>query len=165
MKILIKGEKKHDLDPLPEAAFKPSSGRDDYWYNRMEHLHGRWIDVETEHLFTGQFNTAPIAGVSNHGMRIMASDVVDVKDDERIGQGRCSWCGKVSKNYLDCPGCGKTDIMMPFVLVEGQTIVCYSSGDQVMKAIKDAYVDEAFVNQIRDNTEVWDDWEEICHRQ
>lgn len=65
---------------------------------------GQWVDVDTEHLFTDQYN---IEGYRLHDTHLQA-----VKDDARIGKGKCKYCGKLilagnlCLNYGECPGHG-----------------------------------------------------------
>jgi len=80
----------------------------------LEAIEGKWIEVETAHLFRDQFNTVPIPGVSEQGMRIMIEDVAEIQDDARIGVVKCAWC----YGYEDpisgvCLKCGKTEYLRP----------------------------------------------------
>lgn len=56
------------------------------WKDMLEKVEGQWLEVETDYLFDAQFNTAPIPGVSEHGMRLMAEDVAEIEDDVRPGR-------------------------------------------------------------------------------
>lgn len=86
------------------------------WYEMLKKVEGTWLDVETKHLFSDQFNTAPIPGVSENGMRIMQADVVEIQDDERIGVSKCSWCFGDDRNGKGkCGKCGKTDTLRPLL--------------------------------------------------
>lgn len=53
------------------------------WENMLKAVEGKWLDVETDWLFKNQFNTAPIPGVSELGMRVMAEDVEEIEGDVR----------------------------------------------------------------------------------
>jgi predicted Zn-ribbon and HTH transcriptional regulator len=79
------------------------------WAIVLQSIQGRRLKVETEYLFKDQFNTAPIKGVSKYGLRIMKESVEKVYNDERIGKGRCNWCGKTvfmsDVKYDACPEC------------------------------------------------------------
>ena len=77
------------------------------WKDKMTQIQGMTLDVETEHLFLDQFNTGPVPGVSDQGLRIMTHVVVEVIDDARPGRQKCRHCGKDSKqDMLDCcPHC------------------------------------------------------------
>jgi hypothetical protein len=55
------------------------------WAEMLRKVQGQWLDVETEYLFRDQFNTGPIAGVSEQGMRIDAASVAEIADDVRPG--------------------------------------------------------------------------------
>ena len=57
------------------------------WMQMLEKVQGQWLEVETQWLFDTQFNTAPIPGVSENGMRIMIEDVSEIVDDVRPGRG------------------------------------------------------------------------------
>ena len=53
--------------------------------NKLEKLQNKELEVETNHLFSDQFNVGPIHNISTNGMRIMGQSVYRVIDDERIG--------------------------------------------------------------------------------
>lgn len=55
------------------------------WANQMKAISGKWLKVETDSLFDDQFNT--------EDYRIMQNMVQEIKDDARVGRGRCGWCG------------------------------------------------------------------------
>ena len=75
-------------------------------------VQGQWIEVETDHLFRDQFNTVPIPGVSENGLRVMVSDIVDIEDDVRQGVVKCSWCyGYDTDGDGACDKCGKTEYL------------------------------------------------------
>lgn len=84
------------------------------WADTLKALQGMTIEVETEYLFANQFNTAPIDGISENGMRIMAESVAEVIDDERLGQMRCEWCGAVSVVSSTCSNCERDDHLKVF---------------------------------------------------
>lgn len=68
-------------------------------YGHIGHLAGQWVEVDTDFLFSNQFNTVPmIDGNGNpcNGFRVMESDVIGVRNDMREGRARCYWCGKHS---------------------------------------------------------------------
>jgi hypothetical protein len=81
---------------------------------KLEALNGQTVEVETDFLFSDQFNTPPIPGVSENGLRLMARDVAEVIDDARPGQARCNWCGKTTAADAACFNCGKTEYLAPF---------------------------------------------------
>lgn len=64
----------------------------------LEAVQGKWIEVETKHLFSDQFNTVPIPGVSELGMRIMMESVEEIEDDVRIGMKKCYYCGEQTRD-------------------------------------------------------------------
>jgi hypothetical protein len=51
------------------------------------------LEVDTEYLFSDQYNTVPIPGISENGLRLMDEDITEVIDDARTGKGKCNWCG------------------------------------------------------------------------
>lgn len=73
MKILIK--KNPSFDPLNNIA-------------------GQWITVETDYLFTNQYNTVPFKGCTN-GVRVEDKDVEMIIEDARVGMGKCLYCGSM----------------------------------------------------------------------
>lgn len=70
------------------------------WADMLRKVEGKWLEVETEYLFADQFNTAPIQGVSESGMRIMGEDVEEVRGDVRPGRCLDRW---TNKNYDSLP--------------------------------------------------------------
>ena len=87
------------------------------WFNQLEAIAGKTIEVETKHLFKDQFNTAPIEGVSEIGMRIMVESVEEVIDDEREYMLKCTYCGQMSEvgtvTSEVCPHCGQGAYLEP----------------------------------------------------
>lgn len=87
------------------------------WAEMLQKLEGKWLEVETDFLFKDQFNTPPIEGVSESGMRIMESMVEVVENDARKEMVKCQYCGKTekwtrwyyrpeSRQGAFCPNCG-----------------------------------------------------------
>lgn len=78
----------------------------------LDAVKGQWLEVETKFLFKDQFNTPPIEGLTEHGLRIHEHWVTEIEDDARIGVCRCHYCGEVSnkpEGYLKeavCNHCG-----------------------------------------------------------
>lgn len=83
------------------------------WEKMLKNIEGLWLEVETEHLFRDQFNTAPIPGVSENGMRIMIGDVSEIEDDIRADVIKCRWCYGYDDGTGKCGECGKTDYLEP----------------------------------------------------
>lgn len=52
----------------------------------LEKVNGQWLEIETDYLFADQFNTAPIEGVSELGLRVMAESVEQIEGDIRPGK-------------------------------------------------------------------------------
>jgi hypothetical protein len=78
----------------------------------LEAVEGQWLEVETDHLFNDQFNTAPIPGVSENGLRLMLGDIVAIEDDARIGVVKCAWCAGYDHNHDEaCDNCGKSEYL------------------------------------------------------
>ena len=89
------------------------------WYKVLEMVQGKWLDVDTEHLFADQFNTTAIEGVSEQGLRVMQEDVVDIEDDVREGVFKCQWCYGYDRDHDGAfDKCGKTDHLRPLVPVK-----------------------------------------------
>lgn len=82
------------------------------WQKMLEAVQGTWLEVETEHLFRDQFNTAPIPGVSENGMRVMIEDVEAIENDVRQGVVKCQWCyGYDHDHDGKCDKCGKSEYL------------------------------------------------------
>lgn len=80
----------------------------------LEKIKGQWVEVETEHLFADQFNTVPIPGVSEQGLRLMIEDVEEIEDDVRQGVVKCGWCAGYDKDGDGrCDKCGKAEYLRP----------------------------------------------------
>jgi len=82
----------------------------------LKAIQGQWVEIETDHLFADQFNTVPIPGVSENGMRLMVEDVEEIEDDARIGVIKCSYCFGYDHNhdgFCDNPLCGSPDYLHP----------------------------------------------------
>ena len=58
---------------------------------------GKWVEVETEHLFDDQYNVAEA--------RVFEKHVVKIEDDARIGRMKCQNCGTHSPISHVCPKC------------------------------------------------------------
>ena len=55
---------------------------------------GKWVDVETKHLFNNQYNTEYV--------RVHDSQIDEVRDDARIGKGKCCYCGALIEQGNEC---------------------------------------------------------------
>jgi rRNA maturation endonuclease Nob1 len=84
------------------------------WAKTMEKIAGMTLEVETDHLFKDQYNTTPIPGISETGLRVMQNVVEEVIDDERLGKARCHWCGRTGPAQGVCMTCGKKDYLEVF---------------------------------------------------
>jgi len=86
------------------------------FYNILKGLQGKWIEVETTHLFSDQFNTVPVEGVTGSGARIDLADVVEIKDDVRQGLKKCQWCFGYDRNQDGvCDRCEKSEYLKDLV--------------------------------------------------
>jgi hypothetical protein len=92
------------------------------WADKMEAIQGQVIEVETEHLFANGFNTPPIPGVSDNGLRVMANMVEEVIDDVRPGMMKCAWCFNNEPVADVCSKCGKTEYREEFVFDVGPVV-------------------------------------------
>lgn len=82
------------------------------FYQILKKIQGTWVEVETEHLFSDQFNCAPIDGVTELGVRIMIEDVVEIENDVREGVVKCQWCFGYDKDKDSiCDRCGKSEYL------------------------------------------------------
>ena len=113
MEIRIKGNA-HEL-----YAAIVSCGRsfNDEWYKKLKAIAGMTLVVETEYLFKDQFNTAPVEGVSEIGMRVHAESVDRVFNDEREWMLKCNYCGQMvevnTTTSRRCPHCTEGDYLVP----------------------------------------------------
>jgi len=80
----------------------------------LEQVQGQWLEVETKFLFADQFNTGPIPGVSESGLRLMIGDVDAIENDVRPGRQRCQWRGAQSPVGGPCSKCNRDDHLFPF---------------------------------------------------
>jgi len=67
--------------------------RDNEWERHLKHLAGQWLDVETDHLFGDQFNTADA--------RVMLQNITDVEGDVRPYALQCLYCGNTEHDRPD----------------------------------------------------------------
>lgn len=68
------------------------------YHAALRKLAGQEVEVETEYLFSDQYNTPPIEGISDIGLRIFDRYVESIIDDIRPGMLKCSWCGRTYHN-------------------------------------------------------------------
>ncbi len=54
------------------------------WAKKIEQIGGQWLEVETDYLFSDQFNTVPVEGVSEKGLRISNVLVAEIENDARL---------------------------------------------------------------------------------
>lgn len=82
------------------------------WADIMGQIAGMELEVETDYLFKDQYNTAPIPGISESGLRVMQNVVEEVIDDVRPLYLKCHWCGKMTLKPAEvCSKCGKTEYL------------------------------------------------------
>lgn len=111
MKIKIKNNAHEIYKKRTLRPYKPLDNFNGEWYDKLKAITGKKIKIETEYLFKDQFNTVPIKGVSDIGMRIMAYCVEYVVNDTRINKVKCNWCGKISVSGKKCPYCNKNEYL------------------------------------------------------
>ena len=80
------------------------------WFRVLKKIEGMVLEVDTKYLFKDQYNTVPVEGVSDAGLRIMDDYVECVIDDERQGKARCLYCGKTVELDDKCNICGSFDL-------------------------------------------------------
>ena len=86
------------------------------FYNILKGLQGKWVEVDTTHLFTDQFNTMVIEGVTGSGARINLADVVEIKDDVRHGLQKCVWCYGYDHNHDGlCDRCEQSKYLVDLI--------------------------------------------------
>jgi hypothetical protein len=86
------------------------------FYNILKGLQGKWITVDTTHLFANQFNTVPVEGVTGSGARIDMADVAEIKDDVRHGVYKCVWCYGYDHNKDGlCDRCEQSKYLSPLL--------------------------------------------------
>jgi hypothetical protein len=56
---------------------------------------GKWVTIDTKHLFNDQFNTVD-------GFRIFDNHIQAIKDDARATVGKCKYCGSLTEHALPC---------------------------------------------------------------
>lgn len=113
MKIKIKD----DAAKIYLSRFKGQQIPNREWGNTLMKIQGLTLDVETEFLFKDQYNTAPIPGVSETGLRVMQESVAEVIDDIRNTRKFCGWCNHHSDiNASSCGNCKKTEYFKSLML-------------------------------------------------
>jgi hypothetical protein len=112
MKVVIRKEAKQAyIGYMVHSCHSPYS---DSFAAMLDKIAGQEIEVETDHLFLDQFNTVPIPGVSEKGLRVTNQNITRVIDDVRPFKMRCQFCGKTSDLGDVCPDCGKTEYLFKF---------------------------------------------------
>jgi len=81
---------------MPPGYCIPSTVRE--FGDKITAIQGMTIEVETKYLWDDQFNTAPIEGITELGLRIpdYKGDVPiieEIIDDERPSRAKCGSCG------------------------------------------------------------------------
>ncbi len=75
------------------------------YYEELNKLDGKWIEVETSFIFKDQFNTVPLREGHN-GLRVHLRNIKEIKNDFRIGRFLCRWCHANSPLGMYCHKCG-----------------------------------------------------------
>ena len=86
--------------PKCNEQYVPSEHERKY-RDMLELVQGKELEVETEYLFCDQYNTVPIEGVAENGMRIMEESVEYVIDDIRDFVGVCGYCGNQTRDKTE----------------------------------------------------------------
>lgn len=66
---------------------------------------GQWVEVDTDYLFNNQYNTTSIIngdGSLHGGYRLYDSQIDAVRNDARVGMGKCKYCGKMVSFGTGC---------------------------------------------------------------
>lgn len=74
----------------------------------LDAIAGRWVEVDTKHLFANQYTTVAIPGVTALGARVMERDILAVAGDHRPWRVWCAFCWghfPGSTVGLPCPSC------------------------------------------------------------
>jgi hypothetical protein len=113
LKTSLKLLQAHARSIPTEAGYSPQERQ---WRELLRKIGGLTLEVETQHLFSDQFNTGPIPGISEPGIRAMADMVLEVIGDVRPTAAKCDWCGvcylEVSDRRIGeiCPACNQGGI-------------------------------------------------------
>jgi hypothetical protein len=113
---------------IRENAFCSDCSKD--FQNFIADNGGKWIDVETDYLFKNQYNVAKF--------RIMDKHISAVRDDARIGKGKCIYCGKFVSAGETCtnhPHCEKYGI--EWFTAENTAFIAHPNGFPSVKKISD----------------------------
>ena len=86
----------------------------------LEMFQGKWLEVDTTHLFTNQFNVLRRPGIAP-GVRISEADVELIENDERIGRSRCKLCNRVFFTGDNCPLCKEDEKRYKEELIPGSS--------------------------------------------
>ena len=113
MKILIRKDAV-DLYVKDHTDYNGEYFGDDEWERTLEFIAGKEVEVDTDMLFKDEFNTMPIPGVSEEGIRVPIEYVTKIINDKRHGKARCDFCNEVSNSTEKCTNCGRTDYLEPF---------------------------------------------------
>jgi hypothetical protein len=74
----------------------PSVGDSKEFKTFIENNGGKWLDVDTTHLFDNQYN---LIGVP---FRVLDEHISAVEDDSRVGMGKCKYCGSMIREGETC---------------------------------------------------------------
>lgn len=66
------------------------------YQEQIKKLEGKWLTVNTDHLFDNQYN------IDNPDIRVYDSMIEEVKDDARIDKGKCKYCGTMLNKGQEC---------------------------------------------------------------
>lgn len=93
------------------------------WFQTLKAIEGKTLEVDTKYLFSDQFNTLPIKGLSENGLRIMADSVDEVIDDIRDNVGCCQFCENRTPGIVSgfCDNCMDSPYLKEDELRKGAT--------------------------------------------
>lgn len=94
-----------------------------YFGEKLESINGKTVDVETQYLFSDQYNIGPVSPDDKNGLRIMAEYVDEVIDDIRDNVGQCPYCGHntIGKTEGFCDKCTDDSYLSAEDVVKGFT--------------------------------------------
>lgn len=82
-----------------------------------------WVEVDTQYLFSNQYNTVPIAGVSESGLRLHDRHIDEIEGDTRDNVGCCGFCGNQTTGTITgiCKACLDSEYLDEKTLLSGLT--------------------------------------------
>jgi hypothetical protein len=111
------------------------------WEQNLREVEGKWLRVEPPFFFSHQWNTVPIPGVSEDGMRIMSEDVDEIsyEGDEALAK----ICEAMMEGKIKCHHFN-SDFEIWVDLYEGKELA-----DELLAQFKASRVDCVVVASVR----------------